>query len=490
MNQYELKMYGNSPEVLEKTKFLDAWYKGKIPARQRLWHIDNQCFYLIVCPICKCQLLNWFEKDKEYRHHCSSKCAHNDIAVTNKTKNTCMERFGSTSNYNSETHREIYKNKCIELYGVDNYAKTPEFKENQEKYWMEKCGYKIYWLDPKNIEKSKNTIIERYDREFSNQVHIPKHIIEMKNNEQLMRYYYEELKMTVSEIAEMLGIGISQLCVHFKEKLGINIHRHIVSKGERDMALFLSDLGEIVTTSNKKLARPKEIDIFIEDKHLAVEVNGLAWHCESRGKDNKYHIGKTNSCKDNEVRLIHIMDIDWNNRPDVVKSLLKRELNYFDTIIDSKECELKLVDLEITEQFFQENHIAGKIKGTVNIGLYFNNELVMVTAFNKTKILRVSYKNNFDITGGLEKIINYYILEYKQKFLEIKIDLRWDSKEQFDKLGFIHLRMLKPDFAITKPYKKLWLRSEKKENWKKLKEMGFDRIFDCGYELLQLKINN
>ena len=477
MNQYELRQFANSQYVQEKTGFLNFWYK-RIPARQRLWHLERNIFELQCCSICNFGMLRWNEKTSQYYHHCCSKCAHNDVEVKNKTKNTCIVNFGTTSNLNSPEHIEYTKGKCLELFGAENYFGSEQSKEENAIYWMNKCGYKTNLIDPAQIAANKLIIQEKYDREFSNQRHMSKEVIEMKNDPILMRYWYDELKMPVSEIAETLNIGVSQLCIHFRKNLGISLHRHRVSKAEFEIAEFIRSLNIEVESTNKTLVKPKEIDLYIPSNNLAIELNGIAWHCESRGKDKDYHLNKTDICKSKGVRLLHITDIEWRDEKEKVKSIIRAALGKQENILDAGDCKIIEISQDESNNFFEKNKF-GKFKiGKINIGIKHNDILVAVLSITKNKITGICEKINYHILGGFEKLIN----EIKISELKITLDRRFDNEQDFISLGFVLDKIHSPQYMVTKTHKNLMKPSA---SWKKLKEMGYDRMFDCGYFVMK-----
>ena len=220
-------------EIEQKTEFLNEIYGKKLPIRQRIWHIDNFVYNTVTCKICKKTPVKW--SVDHYRTYCGSRCAHADSEIRQKIEQTCMEKYGAKTNLSTEENKLKQKNTCREKYGVDNYAQSDSFKQQYMKTCMERYGVSNTSKLDTVKEKINQTHEARYGRKRSSQKHIPKNIIEAKNNPELMRYWFEDLKMPVYEIAESLGVNASQLCVHFKKNLDIQINRHIVSKVEKEV---------------------------------------------------------------------------------------------------------------------------------------------------------------------------------------------------------------------------------------------------------------
>ena len=71
--------------------------------------------------------------------YCSSKCAHNDVEVKDKTKQTNLER-----------------------YGCENTFQYQEFKDKAVETRLEKYGFKYSLENPNTYNKSQSTMLEKY----------------------------------------------------------------------------------------------------------------------------------------------------------------------------------------------------------------------------------------------------------------------------------------------------------------------------------------
>jgi very-short-patch-repair endonuclease len=61
--------------------------------------------------------------------------------------------------------------------------------------------------------------------------------------------------------------------------------------------------------NDRKAIAPKELDIFFEDKKIAVEINGIYFHNDVV-KDKNYHVEKTVLCERAGIRLFHFWDFE------------------------------------------------------------------------------------------------------------------------------------------------------------------------------------
>jgi hypothetical protein len=53
-----------------------------------------------------------------------------------------------------------------------------------------------------------------------------------------------------------------------------------------------------------------ELDIYLPEKNLAIEFDGLFWH-NSNNKFKNYHLKKTLLCEKQGIQLIHIFEYEW-----------------------------------------------------------------------------------------------------------------------------------------------------------------------------------
>jgi hypothetical protein len=403
----------------------------------------------------------------------------------------------------SQENRDRAKNTSLSKFGVDNPAKSQIVKEKIRNTFLERYG-----VD--NISKllsTKNKIDEthflRYGRRRASQAHISQDVIELKNNPELMRHWFNDLKMPVSEIADTLGVNHSQLCVHFKENLGIDITRHCVSTVERQVQEFLRglDLGQIICNTRDIIA-PKEIDIYIPERNLAFEINGLAWHCELRGKNKNYHLDKTQRCANRGIRLIHILDTEWMQRKDLVCSRITSILG-MNTKIPARKCSVRALSSLETSQFLGANHIQGHCQSQIRLGLDYQGQLVAVMTFGRSRynknvsweLLRYCTNQKVNVVGGAGKLFKHFVMNHDPAQVISYCDLRWNTGGLYQKLGFEFSHDSGPNYWYTKSYRGLESRIKyqkhrlknilenfdpNKTEWDNMVANGYDRFWDCG----------
>lgn len=102
----------------------------------------------------------------------------------------------------------------------------------------------------------------------------------------------------------------------------------LVSKQEQGLVDFVCSLigKSRVRTSVRDVIHPKELDVYVPSRGVAIEFNGTYWHSEENGKHKNYHYDKWLSCKDRDITLISVWEDDWLYRRSVVEHVLESTL--------------------------------------------------------------------------------------------------------------------------------------------------------------------
>ena len=488
--------------IKDSTLFLDSKW-NKIPARQRRWHVDNQFYDFVYCLTCSTNTVNWSVKNKAYSRFCSSKCAHAHDSVRKKTEQTCLQKYGKTTNLATAENQRKQKDTCMKKYGVENYAKTTDFKKKYTATCLEKYGVD----NASKLLEIKNKITashqKKYNRKRSSQIHIESAIIDQKNNREYMLYLYKELKMPVTEIAKYLNVNHSQLCVHFKNNLNIDLSRHNVSWPETEIYNFVKTIASDAIQSDRSIISPKELDIVIPSKKVAIEYNGLVWHGEARGKkDKQYHLNKLKLANQQGYRLIQVFSNEWSDQQELVKSRLLNVLGESQRIA-ARKCTIKQLDKRTTDEFLNDNHIQKTCVCKLSYGLYHNNQLLGVMTFGKSRfnkqveweLLRFACKQNYSIQGGAGRLFKHFCKQIQPLSVISYCDLRWNTGNLYQQLGFEFVKNTSPNYwyiisntslSNRIKYQKHKLQSllpsfdPKLTEWENMLNSGFDRIWDCG----------
>ena len=250
---------------------------------------------------------------------------------------------------------------------------------------------------------------------------------------------------------------------------------------------------------------PLELDIYLPDKKLAIEFNGLYWHCEAQKGNQNYHLIKTIKCEEQNVRLIHIFEDEWHNKKEIVKSRLKQILKLNKRTIHARECEIKEISPSDKNKFLNDNHIQGEDNSQIKLGAFYNNELVSVMTFSygniskggnpkdKTswELNRFCIDKNHHIPGIANKLLNYFQTNYGWTAIYSYADRRWSQGKLYKNLGFelVNINTI-PNYWYVNcktierhhrySYRKRSNEPADIPEWKLRLEEGLYRIWDCG----------
>lgn len=289
-----------------------------------------------------------------------------------------------------------------------------------------------------------------------------------------------------------------------------------LSKAEDEIAEAIKNFGNTdLIRRDRNILRPKELDIYIPSKKIAIEYDGLIWHSEKfKDKAFNYHLDKTEKCAEKGVRLIHIFEDEWLEKPQIIKSMLSNILGKTSNRLYARQCEVRDVDSRTAMQFLDDNHIQGRCKAKYHYGLYYNGELVSLMTLGKTRQQR-KYNENYDntwellrfcnkldtsVVGGASKLLKHFISEVKPHRIVTYADKRWSVGNLYERLGFAHTHDSKPNyFYVVGQHRENRFKYRKGELVKQgydsgkseheiMLERGIPRIYDCGTMVFEMKL--
>jgi len=277
-----------------------------------------------------------------------------------------------------------------------------------------------------------------------------------------------------------------------------------ISRPEIEVREFLASLGINYVVNDRKTLGGHEIDIFIPDKMIGIEFDGIRWHNELY-KDKEYHLEKTLECSKHGVRLLHIFEDEWLYKKEIWMSMLKNILGISAEKIYARKCEVRTVSPMEKTSFLNDNHIQGNVNTAVNLGLYYNGELVSLMTFNKQRInlggkkcdgyyelSRFCSKLNTIVVGGASRLFRKFITEYKPLEVVSYSDRRWSLGNLYVMLGFDFSHFSRPNYYYVVndirenrfKYRKDRLVAEgfdpSKTEHEIMLERKIYRIYDCG----------
>jgi hypothetical protein len=435
-----------------------------------------------------------------------------------KSIETNKKKYGSEWYTQTNEYLEKSKNTSIEKWGVDHYSKTKEYKESVNNYYREIYGVDWYFQSNDFKEEYKKEMLDKYDvehytksDEYKETIRSKEHQDKLLNNRKLF-YQNKGFDFISDSNRKPFVILKSSKCNHefeihpstLQRRIGVDIECCSVcnpfngSSGQEDsLSEWISSLGFGIIKNDKSLIYPMELDIYIPDKKLAFEYNGLYWHSDLY-KYNHYHLEKTKKCKESGIQLIHIWEDDWIYKKDIVKSIIRGYLGVNSKLF-ARKCSIKEVtDNSLVNDFVDNNHIQGKTTYSLALGLFYENEMVSCMLFHKPKkeyeLVRFCSRINMNVVGGASKIFNYFIDNYKFDSVTTFSDISMFTGDVYKNMGFHFVHRTPPNYwwivdGIRKHkfnYSKSKLVKEGFDSDKSeiqiMRERGFYRIFNCGLD--------
>lgn len=161
---------------------------------------------------------------------------------------------------------------------------------------------------------------------------------------------------------------------------------HGPSRGESELLGIVEALlpgVEVVDHDRTVLSGHRELDIAIPSLHVAVEYNGVYWHCDAAGKASSYHADKLRDAAAAGWRLIEVWEDDWRDRREVVIRMLAHKLHADERLaavlpgLDPKAyghapartLTVERIDGARARMFLAANHIQGPVGASLHLGL-------------------------------------------------------------------------------------------------------------------------
>ena len=232
---------------------------------------------------------------------------------------------------------------------------------------------------------------------------------------------------------------------------------------------IMKETGEEVVPNYRGLG--SEIDIWVPSRGIGIEYNGCYWHSEYlKGKDAQYNKRKLVESKG--YRVIQIWEDDFKYRQLQVIKLLMNVLgqNKLEKI-HARKCVIGLVTKENCKNFLEENHIQGYKGGSINLGLYYEEQQVALGVFSRTNrgwLNLERYATNAQVRGGLSKIIAYVKRNYSNGYygIETFADCDISQGNMYYKCGFQKDYELPPDYKYLIDDKRVHKFNYRKERFR------------------------
>lgn len=468
---------------------------------------------------------------REHKEYCSGKCATNSSEVREKTKSTMQQKYGCDA---PAQCKEIRDKQCAtmkERYGAEYTLSSKALSEKQTKTVIEKYGVDKIGKSKEVHDKIRNTVMTKYGVEHYSQTDEFKEqssTLNRKKGYALLERWKDYVVPLFSEdeYEGLQGIHLGKVykwkCVQcgcefefgsrhsgLHEELGTcfpacpNCHKKYVSFEEQQLLDFIKSIysGEILTNT-RNVIYPLELDIYIPEKKIAIEFDGLYWHSEEKGKTHLYHANKTTLCENNGIQLLHIFEDEWIEHENIVKDRIRSLLGIGQKRVFARNCIVNEIDSKESNEFLESNHLQGKDNAPIRYGLFNKGELVSVMTFGKARfsnnydyeMIRFASKSGIIVIGGASKLLAHFRKSHSGSIVSYA-DRRYSNGSLYEKIGFVKDHVSQPNYWWFKSKSKLSRYECQKHLLSKvlgdsfnpelsevdnMVQNGYRRIYDCG----------
>lgn len=430
-----------------------------------------------------------------------------------------FEKYGVRNVLFLDAVKEKIKNTLMEKYGVDNYSKTAEFNEKIKNTSLEKFNTNHYSQTDEYKNRVKQTSMDKYGVDNYKKLDFNKNMINIIDSEILFQEKLNDIG--VYKFSKLLNCDISTV-YRLAANMGLELPNIYRSRYEEIIKDFLNENNiEFKSNYRKLLKNNKEVDFYFPNHNLAIEFCGNYWHSELSGqKTRNYHYDKWKELEDNGITLFTIFEDEFLDNEEFWFNKIKYALNLFKTNrkIYARKCNINIInDYKTKKEFLNKYHIQGDLSTTLSLGLYYEDELISIMSFNKSRnddkqieLVRFCSIDDANVIGAAGKLLNYFIKNYSSVYDSIKSfsDNRYSDGNLYEKLNFTLDKIIPPDytylknenrlkrihkysFSKTKIKERFKLDEEyvnKKTEWELMQELGFDRIWDCGKKRWIMKL--
>lgn len=384
--------------------------------------------------------------------------------------------------YWKQHKKYVQKHTCLELYGVDSSAKVADIQAKQKATMKAKYGAENIMQTDTGKKRLQKTMMERYGvpcnlmacddvYDFSKRCYdalmgdnvwarVLKKLAQDKKVSYDMLYKEYPLYRRDFILSMQVSDHIETLCKAWK-KAGRDVIKYptnmffkmpvvmastflneyakkglislpsnfncFKSQYELMVANYLDSLGVKYEVNNRSVLGGKEIDFYIPEKKIGIEINPSVSHnsnkyAKNRGrlfgsKEELYHYDKYKAATKAGIVLLQLFEYDLNPEQfdKKTKYLLKQKLCGYDEKVYARKTVVYEAKRNIRTKcvaFLNEYHLQGSATAKKYFAMEYCGELVGVASFKQHKgyveLKRLCFKHGVQVLGGLSKFIKAY----------------------------------------------------------------------------------
>lgn len=184
------------------------------------------------------------------------------------------------------------------------------------------------------------------------------------------------------------------------------------SAAQEEVARFVESLGIEIKRNDRK-ETSLELDIYAHQKRVAIEYNGLYWHCHIN-RSQHYHSNKSQIARDAGISLIHVFEDEWRDKRPIIESIVRAKLGLCTNRIGARSCKLVQITSEQRKEFFKKNHLDGDVRAEISWGLLKDDKIIYALSLRKPfhkkydgqlEVARCCPALGYSVPGGLSRLV-------------------------------------------------------------------------------------
>lgn len=282
---------------------------------------------------------------------------------------------------------------------------------------------------------------------------------------------------------------------HQKGTAGCPECSYVKSVGfEQEVVAYIREtLGVECRKSKSIMGNGQEVDVLITDRNIAFEMDGIYFHSELLGKDNMYHLNKTELCEKAGVTLYHIFEDEWYDKKDIVKAFILDKVGSKNLLgIPMLILSRPVITKEKQEEFVKENSLLESYEWDYNINLMQGESISCSLSINNDGEVIDCIKNkSFYGNEGIHTLLKY-MKDNSDSPVRVRANRRLcgDMFKQYRLIGHTSPKEWYFKRSRVKRYtleqlKKDVLKNES-ANMSEINDAGYYRIWDCGESIYEI----
>ena len=238
------------------------------------------------------------------------------------------------------------------------------------------------------------------------------------------------------------------------------------------------------------LTNKQEIDIWLPDHNLGIEVNPVSTHTIDDPKwgftDKNYHQAKSQQALKDKIALVHIYDSDLQSTQKL-KALETRiqTLTENKPKIGARTCVVKEIDKKTAQEFLNNYHFQGADQSARHrFGMYHGDELIAVLTCGKSRftshtweLYRYCVNSHYIVHGAFDKLLKHFTEHYtvhgETLITYMDLNKRFTVSNIYERSGFILDGITPPNYVWVQR-NTFDCKTRYETTKKKLAQEGFD----------------